>query len=176
MLTYAHGINTIANLAPLVARGGIFVPLADPAFFAQVELDASGRFIRWPGDLDFCADALLEDASVHSRNWRVYLDDMLEACRLVQEFTAGKSRAEFEQDHLTYTATLSRIQAIGRSAERVPEGARTLLPDIEWQQLADLATALLERYYDVDKDAVWHTVENRVPELEHELETFLNAT
>ena len=47
------------DLARLVARGGVFAPLRDPARFAAVTVGAGGRWLEWPDGPDLCADALL---------------------------------------------------------------------------------------------------------------------
>lgn len=60
-LLYADGAAVSVDFKPIIAAGGVFVPLADPAFFAQVRLGPRGRFIVWPGELDFCADSLRLD-------------------------------------------------------------------------------------------------------------------
>lgn len=75
-LLYQDGAAVIVDFKPLIAEGGVFAPLAAPAFFAQVQLGPRGRFIVWPGDpsraegplvassgqaLDFCADSLWLD-------------------------------------------------------------------------------------------------------------------
>lgn len=60
-LLYADGAAVIVDFEPIIAEGGVFSPLADPAFFAQAQLGSRGRFIVWPGDLDFCADSLRLD-------------------------------------------------------------------------------------------------------------------
>ncbi len=46
------------DFSQVVRSGGVFAPMADPAVFAQVALADGGRAICWPGDIDFCADAL----------------------------------------------------------------------------------------------------------------------
>lgn len=40
------------------AGKGVFAPLADEAFFRRAALGDQGRTLTWPGELDFCADAL----------------------------------------------------------------------------------------------------------------------
>ncbi len=60
-LVYRDGAVVIVDFAPVAAAGGVFTPLADPGFFSQVQLGPRGRFIVWPDDLDFCADALRLD-------------------------------------------------------------------------------------------------------------------
>jgi hypothetical protein len=59
-LTWDDGHIKVVDFAPTIANGGVFAPLADPAFFSQFTVTQSGRVIVWPGDIDFCVDALRE--------------------------------------------------------------------------------------------------------------------
>lgn len=56
-LTWANGERTVNSFAHLVGKG-VFDAFADPAFFARVHVGEHGRSLEWPGELDFCADAL----------------------------------------------------------------------------------------------------------------------
>jgi hypothetical protein len=42
----------------IVGRGGVFVPLEDPAFFKKVRVDSEAGTIAWPNGVDFCPDVL----------------------------------------------------------------------------------------------------------------------
>lgn len=57
-LGFADGSSGTLDLAPLIARGGVFARLADPAEFAKAAIGPSGRSVEWPGEIDLCADAL----------------------------------------------------------------------------------------------------------------------
>jgi hypothetical protein len=57
-VTYTDGVAIIADIRPMIERGGVFAPLADPAEFAKVSVGARGRYIEWPSGADLCADAL----------------------------------------------------------------------------------------------------------------------
>jgi hypothetical protein len=57
-LTWDDGLTSLVDLVDTISLGGVFAPPAVPAVFALVSVDSSGRFIIWPGDIDFCADAL----------------------------------------------------------------------------------------------------------------------
>jgi len=37
---------------------GVFAPWTDYAFFRRAAITEHGRILTWPGELDFCADAL----------------------------------------------------------------------------------------------------------------------
>jgi hypothetical protein len=60
-LTWATGARPVAEFAHLVGKG-VFRAFADPAVFAQVSIGENGRSLEWPGELDFCADALWFEA------------------------------------------------------------------------------------------------------------------
>ena len=64
-ITYADGEVVLVDFKPIIAEGGVFAPLADPQFFAQVSVAPRGRFIQWPGEIDFCADALWLEGEHH---------------------------------------------------------------------------------------------------------------
>lgn len=61
-LVWDDGGESVVDLAPLLARGGVFAHLADPAAFSAVEVGPRGRTLVWQdpeGDeIDLCADAL----------------------------------------------------------------------------------------------------------------------
>ena len=61
-LRFDDGTVADMDFAGVVARGGVFTPLSDPAFFRQVTIGPDARSLEWPGDLEFCADALWQQA------------------------------------------------------------------------------------------------------------------
>ncbi len=60
-LTWANGETTVSSFRHLAGKG-IFAAFSDPAFFAQARVGEGGRSLEWPGELDFCADALWFEA------------------------------------------------------------------------------------------------------------------
>jgi hypothetical protein len=59
-LEFADGQAGEVDLAPVIARGGVYSSLNVPAVFDQVRVGERGRYIEFPGNVDFCADALRE--------------------------------------------------------------------------------------------------------------------
>lgn len=60
VLRWAGGMETVRDMAPTVAGGGVFAPLADEAAFALVSVGPRGRSLVWPGAADI--DALWFEA------------------------------------------------------------------------------------------------------------------
>jgi hypothetical protein len=57
--------SAIVDLSPMLALGGVFEPLRDPARFATVKITDQGHALVWRApsgleddDIDLCADAL----------------------------------------------------------------------------------------------------------------------
>jgi len=62
-LRFSDGSVGMVDLAAwLAGRGGVFLPLQDPAFFAQVTLDREAGTVVWPNGVDLDADVLFETA------------------------------------------------------------------------------------------------------------------
>jgi hypothetical protein len=60
-LTWANGETTINHFGHLLGKG-VFAAVSSPATFAQVRVGDRGRSLEWPGEIDFCADALWFEA------------------------------------------------------------------------------------------------------------------
>jgi hypothetical protein len=57
-LRYEDGTVGEISFGDVAERGGIFARLVDPAYFERVRVGEDGRYLEWPDELDFCADAL----------------------------------------------------------------------------------------------------------------------
>jgi hypothetical protein len=61
-LVWSDGAESVVDLAPVLAKGGVFAFLTDPSAFNDVVVGPRGRTILWhdaEGDeIDLCADAL----------------------------------------------------------------------------------------------------------------------
>ncbi len=56
-VAWANGETTVNRFDHLVGKG-VLATVTDPAAFAQVRAGERGRSLEWPGEIDFCADAL----------------------------------------------------------------------------------------------------------------------
>ena len=68
-----------------------------------------------------------------SREWRFYLDDMMEFAGKVLSYTEGLDQDGFVESELTYDATLRNLELIGEAAGRIPEEVRAAYPQIPWR-------------------------------------------
>jgi hypothetical protein len=57
LLCFDDGVEGEADFSVHVGQG-VFKPWTDYSFFRQAAIGEQGRTLTWPGELDFCADAL----------------------------------------------------------------------------------------------------------------------
>jgi hypothetical protein len=57
-LRFEDGVEGVVDLAPLLSFRGVFEPLRDPAYFAQVRIDSELGSVTWPNGADLDPDVL----------------------------------------------------------------------------------------------------------------------
>lgn len=69
-------------------------------------------------------------SDVSTREWRFYLDDMIDFTGKVLAYTDGFDQAGFVANRLTYDATLRNLELIGEAATHIPDEFRIAHPEI----------------------------------------------
>jgi len=100
-----------------------------------------------------------------SRDFSLYLEDILECCRRITEYTAGMSFDSFIKDRLVYDAVLRNIEIIGEAVKQVPTEIRNQHPEIDWRRIAGMRDIVAHHYFSIHDEIVWDIVANKVSEL-----------
>lgn len=66
------------------------------------------------------------------RDFRPYLDDILEAVMWIQEYTAGLDRTGFEADRKTLDAVVRNLEIIGEAARSLHDERENRAFGMEW--------------------------------------------
>ncbi|GAB3126052.1 HepT-like ribonuclease domain-containing protein [Novispirillum itersonii] len=104
--------------------------------------------------------------SFKDKDWRVRIDDMLEAlCRCLR-YTDGMNEAAFTADHRTIDAVARNLEIIGEAANKVPDDITAAHPMIPWAALAEIRHILIHEYHSVDAALLYRTVRNDLPPLQ----------
>jgi hypothetical protein len=58
-VTWSDGVTADVDLSPVIAKGNVFAPMADAAYFvANMRVAADRLGLEWPNRVDFSADGL----------------------------------------------------------------------------------------------------------------------
>lgn len=112
----------------------------------------------------------MSDNKRPEREWRFYLDDMMDFAQRVLDYTDGLDKSTFIADRRTYDATLRNLELIGEAATNLPESVRSVHPEVPWRLVIATRNRLIHAYLGIDDDTVWSIIQDDVPDLLKKLE------
>jgi uncharacterized protein with HEPN domain len=97
-----------------------------------------------------------------SRDFQLYLADILAACEKVLRYTDGMSFEQFIADDRTFDAVIRNLQIIGEAVKNIPVDVRDRNPEIEWRKIAGLRDILAHTYFQVENEIIWDVIQTKV--------------
>jgi uncharacterized protein with HEPN domain len=110
------------------------------------------------------------------RDYKAYLEDILEAAGAAREFVTGMGKDELGRDRRTRDAVVRNLEIIGEAAKKLPAQTRRDYPEVEWKKLAGLRDILVHDYFGIDMDIVWDIVQNKLPVLVEQVQRILDES
>ena len=107
------------------------------------------------------------------REWRFRIENMIEFCEKVLEFTTGMDEGDFFSNSVINDATLHNIVLIGEAARHVPDDIRTSYTDIPWVSMIATRNRIIHHYLGIDDERVWEIVRKDIPALLPQLRELL---
>ena len=104
-------------------------------------------------------------SDANQREWRFYLDDIIDFAGKVLTYTNGLDQAGFVASGLTYDATLRNLELIGETATHIPDEVRAAYPEIPWRMIIATRNRLIHGYLGIDDDTLWSIIRDDVPKL-----------
>ena len=95
----------------------------------------------------------------------VYLDDMIEAIDLVEQYVQSISEEVFSRDTKLQDAVIRRLSIIGEAARKLPDDVRSLALDIPWKTIIGFRNVAIHEYAGVHMGRVWHITVRELPML-----------
>ena len=103
--------------------------------------------------------------SAEQRQWRLYVNDMIEFSQKVQAYTEGMNQSDFLADSRTYDAVLRNLELIGEAATHIPDAIREAHPQIPWRTIIGARNRIIHGYLGIDSDLIWNIVQEDIPAL-----------
>ncbi len=107
------------------------------------------------------------------RNPLLYLDDILVACRKIEDYLDEAEEDDFTEDELVVDGVVRNLEIIGEAAGNIPKSFRKKQPEVEWRKLKEFRNVLAHEYFGVNLEIVKDLVENKLPEIKDRVEILL---
>ena len=100
-----------------------------------------------------------------SRDWKLRLEDILEAIARIDRYVAGMDYEAFRADDKTTDAVVRNLEIIGEAARHVPEQMQRQHSELPWGKMGDIRNLLIHQYFGIGVPIVWQTIRDDLPPL-----------
>lgn len=107
------------------------------------------------------------------RDYKLYLDDILEAAKRIEKYTKGLTLEKLKRNELIIDGVVRNLEIIGEAVKNIPANVKDKYPGIEWKKVAGLRDILAHEYFGIDLEILWDIIENKLPELKKEISRLL---
>ncbi len=104
------------------------------------------------------------------RDWRLRVEDILDAIARIERYVAGLNFEEFRVDQKTVDAVVRNLEIIGEAVRRLAADHQNLPVGIPWVDIAGMRNILIHEYFGVDLSIIWQTISEDLPELRRQLQ------
>ncbi|MBI4765495.1 MAG: DUF86 domain-containing protein [Deltaproteobacteria bacterium] len=101
-----------------------------------------------------------------SRDFRLYLDDRLEAIHQIRTYMADLDEDAFARDRKTQDAVIRNLEIIGEASGNLSEQILKAAPEIDWRKIKGLRNILIHEYFGINISIIWDVVQNKLDLLE----------
>src|SRR3989344_7765294 len=104
------------------------------------------------------------------RTLNLFIEDILENIKLIEESIKNLSKEKFILDKLIIDATIRRLEIIGEAVKNIPDSFRDKYEEISWKKIAGLRDIIIHGYFNIDLDTTWNIIKKDIPILKKQME------
>lgn len=108
-----------------------------------------------------------------SRSIELFLSDIIEATKRIQEYTTSMNLDSFKKNNLVVDAVIRNLEIIGETSTHIPENLRVKYPELPWSSIVGLKNIAIHKYFKIDLDIIWNIVKNDIPKTKENITTIL---
>ncbi|MGI8553649.1 MAG: HepT-like ribonuclease domain-containing protein [Dehalococcoidia bacterium] len=134
--------------------------------------------VRWTSCLETafggnCESEFSGRRSLQTREWKLYIEDILEAAERIQGYIHGMNFEAFCADRRTVDAVTHNVEIVGEATRSVPVEVRGRYAQVPWDQMYSMRNVLVHHYYKVNLAILWTTATKDIPPVVPLLEELL---
>ena len=107
------------------------------------------------------------------REWKLFIEDILESIGLVEEYVANMNFEDFKNDRKTIDAVVRNFEIIGEASNNIPDKVKNQYQDVDWRGMVGLRNRIAHVYFGISLEIVWRIIEQELPELKKQMKEIL---
>jgi uncharacterized protein with HEPN domain len=94
-----------------------------------------------------------------NRSTKLLVEDILESCHKIMDYTKDITFEEFIADTKTIDAVVRNFEIIGEAANRLSEAFKDAHQDIDWFRIRGFRNKIVHDYFGIDDSIIWQIKE-----------------
>lgn len=107
------------------------------------------------------------------REWKLFVEDVLEAIELIEKYIEGMKNEDFINDRKTTDAVVRNLEIIGEASKYIPVEVKERYPDIDWKGVIGLRNRITHEYFGISLRIVWDIIKQELPKLKEQMKKIL---
>ena len=100
-----------------------------------------------------------------SRDFRLYLADIIQCCDRLFEYVDGHTFDSFSHDYKSIDAVARNLEIIGEAVKNIPAETLALRSEINWSDVAKFRDVIAHQYFRVKLTVVWDVIHNELDDI-----------
>ena len=110
-----------------------------------------------------------------NKDFKVYLDDMINAINEVEKSTKDVSFEAFASNYEKINSVAYDVLIIGEAVDKIPKSVQEKNPQVPWRVLNDIRNKHIHEYRTVKPDKLWKMAKFSLPRVKTLLEDILKT-
>lgn len=81
------------------------------------------------------------------RDYKLYLEDILQAIQKIEKYTKGLDANKLKKEDLVVDGIVRNLEIVGEAVKNIPQDIKSKNPDVEWKKIAGLRDILAHEYF-----------------------------
>lgn len=110
-----------------------------------------------------------------SRDYKVFLDDILKAINKIQKYTINLSFEDFSKSELIIDAVIRNFEIIGEAIKNIPDDLKQRVSKVEWKKIVGFRDILIHQYFGISINILWDVIQNKLELLKDQINSLLSS-
>lgn len=109
------------------------------------------------------------------REWKLFVEDILESIGLIEEYVKGMEFDAFKQDRKTIDAVVRNFTIIGEATKYIPDNIKEQFAKVDWKGIQGFRNRIAHEYFGLSLSIVWDIIIKELPNLKRQMKEILEG-